>query len=83
MAGRPKGYPKSGGRKKGTPNRVTGDLKDMILESLMQAGGIEYLKTRAIETPGPYLALVGKVLPMQVSGSMSLRVVLDSADADL
>ena len=83
MAGRPKGYPKSGGRKKGTPNRVTGDLKGMILESLMQAGGVEYLKMRAIETPGPYLALVGKVLPMQVSGSMSLRVVLDSADADL
>lgn len=55
----------------------------MIIESLHKAGGVDYLMQRATDTPGPYLALVGKVLPMQVNGSMSLRVVLDSADADL
>lgn len=29
MAGRPKGLPKSGGRQKGTPNKVTADIKEI------------------------------------------------------
>lgn len=59
---------KTGGRKKGTPNKVTGELKSMILTALDEAGGVEYLKARAIDTPGPFLTLVGKVLPLQVNG---------------
>jgi predicted ATP-grasp superfamily ATP-dependent carboligase len=59
---------KTGGREKGTPNKVTGELKTMILDALDGAGGVEYLKARALDTPGPFLALVGKVLPLQVTG---------------
>jgi hypothetical protein len=59
---------KTGGRTAGTPNKVTGELKTMILEALEGAGGVEYLKARAVDTPGPFLALVGKVLPLQVTG---------------
>lgn len=29
--GRPKGYPRTGGRQKGTPNKLTADLKEQIL----------------------------------------------------
>lgn len=56
------------GRKKGVPNKVTGELKTMILQALDGAGGVEYLTTCAREHPGPFLALVGKVLPLQVTG---------------
>lgn len=56
------------GRKKGTPNKVTGELKTMILEALDKAGGVSYLQARAVDTPGPFLALVGKILPLQVTG---------------
>lgn len=56
------------GRKKGVPNKVTGELKDMILSALGQAGGVEYLKARAIDSPSAFLTLVGKVLPLQVQG---------------
>ena len=56
------------GRKKGVPNKVTGELRSMILNALDQAGGVKYLKERALDTPGPFLALVGKVLPLQVTG---------------
>jgi len=59
------------GRPKGVPNKVTMELKEMILGALDEAGGIEYLKRRAEDTPGPFLALVGKVLPMQVVGDKS------------
>ena len=57
-----------GGRQKGTPNKLTKELKQMILDALDEAGGVAYLKARAEDTPGPFLALLGKVLPMQVSG---------------
>lgn len=60
------------GRAKGTPNKTTGLLKDAILKAADQAGGREklvgYLKTQAVLNPGPFLALLGKVLPMQVTG---------------
>lgn len=56
------------GRKKGIPNKFTGELREMILNALAGAGGVEYLKARAVDTPGPFLALVGKVLPLQVTG---------------
>ena len=59
---------KTGGRQAGTPNKVTGELKEMILSALDGAGGVEYLKARAVDTPGPFLGLVGKILPMQVTG---------------
>jgi hypothetical protein len=61
------------GRPKGVPNRTTTLLKDAILKAATQAGGgedglVEYLQTQARDNPGPFLALLGKVLPMQVVG---------------
>ena len=40
----------------------------MILRALDGAGGVAYLQRQADESPGPFLALVGKVLPMTVAG---------------
>jgi hypothetical protein len=57
-----------GGRAKGTPNKFTGALKDMVLEALNDAGGVDYLKRQADENPTAFLTLVGKVLPLQLSG---------------
>lgn len=57
-----------GGRQKGTPNKWTGQLKDMILNALEQAGGEEYLAEQAEKNPSAFLTLVGKVLPLQVGG---------------
>lgn len=56
------------GRQKGVPNKVTGELKEMILGALSDAGGTEYLTKQAKENPGPFLTLVGKVLPYQMTG---------------
>lgn len=54
------------GRRKGTPNKVTGALKDMILQALSNAGGVAYLERQAVKQPTAFLALVGRVLPLQV-----------------
>lgn len=70
-----KGDPKQGGRKKGTPNKTTALLKDAILKAAADAGNGDmaaYLKEQAIANPGPFMSLLGKVLPLQVVGSILL-----------
>jgi len=57
-----------GGRQKGTPNKSTQAVKDMILEALAQKGGADYLARQADENPAAFMTLVGKVLPLQVTG---------------
>lgn len=59
---------KTGGRKKGTTNKTTKDLKNMILGALNKAGGQKYLVAQAEKNPTAFLTLVGKVLPMQIGG---------------
>jgi hypothetical protein len=63
---------KTGGRKKGTPNKTTALLKDAILRAAENAGKddgmVGYLTAQAVLNPGPFMALLGKVLPMQVTG---------------
>lgn len=60
---------KTGGRVAGTPNKLTAELKDMILKALDEAGGVKYLKSTAASNPAAFLSLVGKVLPLQVTGA--------------
>lgn len=84
-----KGDPKTGGRQVGTPNKATALLKDAILQAATLAGGkdglVGYLQARALDTPGPFLSLVGKVLPMQVDASVDGKIIvqiIQMADAD-
>jgi len=61
-----------GGRKKGTPNKTTALLKDAILKAAANAGGSDgltgYLQTQAVLNPQSFLPLLGKVLPLQLTG---------------
>ena len=62
------------GRPKGVPNKTTTLLKDAVLKAAEVAGGgepdslVNYLVGQAKQNPGPFMTLLGKVLPMQVSG---------------
>lgn len=60
------------GKPKGATSKTTALLKDAILKAADQAGGekglIGYLETQAKLNPGPFMSLLGKVLPMQVTG---------------
>ena len=59
------------GRPKGLQNKVPGELKAMILEALGEAGGVQYLVKQAKRrNPAPFMALLGKVLPLQVKAEM-------------
>lgn len=68
------------GRKKGVPNKTTALLKDAILKAATDAGNGDlaaYLAIQAVENPGPFMSLLGKVLPLQVTGEDgdAIRVV--------
>jgi len=58
----------AGGSRKGKPNKITAELKDMILKALDQAGGVKYLAKQAEDSPAAFMSLLGKVLPLQVTG---------------
>lgn len=71
------------GRPKGVPNKQNAALKDMILQALDEAspgGGVAYLKQQAQDNPASFLTLVGKVLPMTVTGhdGGTLRVIVET-----
>ena len=54
------------GRPKGSRNKLTIALKDMILRALAEVGGVEYLQEQAKKNPNAFMTLVGRVLPLQV-----------------
>jgi hypothetical protein len=56
------------GRPKGSPNKIQAAVKEMIIQALENKGGVEYLEKQADANPTAFLTLVGKVLPLQVSG---------------
>ena len=56
------------GRVKGVPNKITADLKAMILGALDDAGGQDYLSAQATSNPTAFMSLLGKVLPTTIAG---------------
>jgi hypothetical protein len=68
------------GRPKGLPNKTTQLLKDAILKAATDAGNGDmaaYLEKQAKENPGPFLSLLGKVLPMQLTGNDGKDLVIN------
>ena len=73
---------KTGGRKKGTPNKVTAEVKDMVRQALDKAGGVDYLVQQAGENPRAFLTLVGRLLPLDVKSTSTVDLTLkESRDA--
>lgn len=74
-----------GGSRKGRPNKVTRELRDMILGALDAAGGEAYLVERATDarTASAFVALLGKCLPKDVKleATVTLTDLLKQAAA--
>lgn len=66
------------GRPKGSPNKTTAIIKDAIIQAATNAGDgdmVAYLTQQARLNPGPFMSLLGKVLPMQISGDPDSPIV--------
>ena len=69
------------GRPKGVPNKMTKALKEMILGALDDAGGQEYLAKQAEENPSAFMTLIGKVLPLSVTGKVDSTIIVQTGVA--
>jgi len=65
------------GRAKGTPNKVTADVREMIRGALDDAGGRAYLARQAKSAPRAFMALIGTVVPKEVHATLDVVVNLD------
>lgn len=75
------------GRPKGVRNKITKDLKAAIMGALSEVGGQKYLEGVAESNPQVFCALLGKILPSELTGkdggpiqfSKIERVIIDGA----
>lgn len=66
------------GRPKGKPNKVTHDLRQMVLAALDKAGGQAYLQKQANENPVAFMSMLGKCIPkdINVEGALQFTVTV-------
>ncbi len=73
------------GRPKGSLNKVSSSIKQMILEALETAGGLNYLAEQAQTNPSAFLALLGRLVPAEVraelAGSLTVGTSFDEVMA--
>ena len=67
------GYREGSGRKKGVPNKLNADLKEMILGALSDVGGRDYLALRAVDTPAAFLTSSAKCCPCKSPAKAAAR----------
>ena len=53
------------GRRRGVPNKFTAELREVILQALEDAGGVEYLVRVSRDNPAVFCALLGRLLPLE------------------
>lgn len=61
------------GRKKGVPNKLTTDIKQVILEAFEELGGVGYLVDVAKENPTVFCNLVGRIIPKEVQAEVTVK----------
>ena len=67
------GQPKTGGRKRGTSNRLTSDIKKAILRAFDQLGGEEFLVRLGRTKPEVFAQLLGKLVPREVGAQVDVH----------
>ena len=67
---------KTGGRQKGTTNKTTAELKEMILGALSEVGGQAYLVQQALDNPNAFMTLVGKVVPRDLNAAVEAATTI-------
>jgi hypothetical protein len=55
-------------------NKLTRDIKEMILGALSAGGGQKWLEEQMKANPVAFMTLLGKILPMQLTGSASEEI---------
>lgn len=80
----PKGHEpyEGGGRPKGSTNKNTAEIKDMIRGALNDAGGQKYLCSQAKSNPVAFMGLIGKIIPQDVRNQLDIGPTLEKILAE-
>lgn len=62
--------PDGSGRKPGSRNLTSQKLRELVFKALEQqeGGAIGYLRAQAVKEPRAFMAMIGKLLPTQITG---------------
>ena len=72
--GRPPGYPKSGGAKKGSVKMNTRSVKDAIKTVFFDdLGGIKYLRRIAKKDEALFVSLLAKLIPQEIRTELNVN----------
>ena len=72
----------AGGRPKGSTNRQSQAIKDMLRASLDRVGGIDYFVKQAEENPTSYMAMISKTIPADVAVTLTHTFFDQNANGD-
>ena len=64
------------GRKKGTPNKATANVREAIEMAFAGIGGVEAFSSWAKENQTEFYKLYSKLLPLQVSGEVDGNITI-------
>lgn len=56
------------GRPKGSLDKGNAQIRDMLTHALEEVGGVQYLAGLAQSHPAAFCSLLGRVIPLQVTG---------------
>lgn len=76
---------KTGGRTKGTPNKLSGGVKSNVVAVFDKIGGRDAMAEWARENPTEFYKLYGRLLPHEVTGEDGGPLIIETvrfADSD-
>ena len=68
---------KTGGRQKGTPNRLSMSVKNAVLETFANLGGVEHMTGWAEENPSEFYRIAARLIPQQLTADITHKVNAD------
>jgi hypothetical protein len=71
-----------GGRKAGTPNTITRDLRAAIIGAFEAKGGQAYLERIADEDPRVFCSLLAKLVPTVLEGNPEAPITIETLARD-
>jgi len=69
---RPKGSPKYGGRKKGTPNKFTADVREAVRNAFDRLGGEDYLVALGKRDSKTFMGAFNRIIPQHHTADVTI-----------
>lgn len=67
------GEPRRGGRVKGQPNKITVQMREVIMEAFDKLGGVDYLVKVGQQDPRVFCTLLGKLIPARLDVETTVK----------